>query len=68
MLTPLIMKLEHFIAPSDRDKAWRNDFVSRRDEFPSHADIIREGEVPVGVPSLATPGSRNRRYARDAQL
>jgi CRP-like cAMP-binding protein len=49
MLTPLIMKLEHFLALPDRDKAWFNDLVSRRDEFPSHADIIREGEVRAGV-------------------
>jgi len=49
MLTSLIKRLEHFLPLSDPDKEWLNGLVSRSDEFPAHADIIREGEVPAGV-------------------
>ena len=49
MLTPLIMKLEHFLPLPDQDKEWLNGLVLRHDEFPAHSDIIREGEMPPGV-------------------
>ncbi len=49
MLTSLIKKLEHFLPLPDPDKEWLNGLVSRSDEFPDHADIIREGETPAGV-------------------
>ena len=49
MLTPLIMKLEHFLPLPDQDKEWLNSLVLRSDEFPPHSDIIREGEMPNGV-------------------
>jgi CRP-like cAMP-binding protein len=49
MLTPLIKKLEHFLPLPDPEKEWLNGLVSRFDEFPGHADIIREGEMPAGV-------------------
>ena len=49
VLTPLIMKLEHFLPLPDQDKEWLNSLVSRSDEFPAHSDIIREGEMPNGV-------------------
>ena len=49
MLTPLIIKLEHFLPLPDRDKEWLNGLILRYDEFPAHSDIIREGEMPAGV-------------------
>jgi CRP-like cAMP-binding protein len=49
MLTPLIRKLEHFLPLPDPEKEWLNGLVSRCDEFPPRADLIREGEVPAGV-------------------
>ena len=49
MLKSLIKKLEHFLPLPDPDKEWLNGLVSRSDEFPDHADIIREGETPAGV-------------------
>jgi CRP-like cAMP-binding protein len=49
MLTPLIMKLEHFLPLPDQDKEWLNGLVLRSDEFPAHSDIIREGEIHAGV-------------------
>lgn len=49
MLTPLIRKLEHFLPLPEPEKNWLNGLVSRCDEFPAHADIIREGEMPTGV-------------------
>jgi CRP-like cAMP-binding protein len=49
MLTPLIMKLEHFLPLPDHDKEWLNDLVLRYDEFPAHSDIIREGEMHTEV-------------------
>jgi len=49
MLTPLIMKLEHFLPLPDQDKEWLNGLVLRSDEFPAHSDIIREGEMHAGV-------------------
>jgi CRP-like cAMP-binding protein len=49
VLTPLIMKLEHFLPVSDQDKEWLNGLALRDDEFPAHSDIIREGEMPNGV-------------------
>ncbi len=59
MLTPLIMKLEHFLALPEQNKVWLNGLVSRRDEFPAHADIIREGEVPAGI-FVVTAGHASR--------
>jgi CRP-like cAMP-binding protein len=49
MLTPLIRKLEHFLPLPYTEKDWLNGLVSRCDELPAHADIMREGEVPAGV-------------------
>ena len=49
MLTPLIMKLEHFRPLSDHDKEWLNGLVLRYHEFPAHSDIIREEELHAGV-------------------
>lgn len=49
MLTPLIMKLEHFLPLPDQDKEWLNGLALRDEEFPAHSDIIREGEMPAGV-------------------
>ena len=49
MLTPLIMKLEHFLPLSDHDKEWLNGLVLRYQEFPAHSDIIREEELHAGV-------------------
>ena len=49
MLTPLIMKLEHFLPVPDQAKEWLNSLVLRYDDFPMHADIIREGDMPSGV-------------------
>ena len=49
MLTPLIMKLEHFLFLPDQDQGWLNGLVLRCEEFPEHSDIIREGEMPSGV-------------------
>jgi len=49
VLTPLIMRLEHFLPLPDQDKEWLNDLVLRSEEFPAHSDIIREGETPAGV-------------------
>ena len=49
MLTPLIIKLEHFLPLSDRDKGWLNALVLRYDDFPEDSDIIREGEMHTGV-------------------
>jgi len=49
VLTPLIMKLEHFLPLPDQDKEWLNGLVLRSDEFPAHSDIVREGEMPAGV-------------------
>jgi CRP-like cAMP-binding protein len=49
MLVPLILKLEHFLPLPDRDKKWLVGLVTRQDEFPSHADIFRQNEVPPGV-------------------
>ena len=49
MLTPLIMKLEHFLPLSDHDKEWLNGLVLRYHEFPAHSDIIREEELHAGV-------------------
>jgi len=49
VLTPLIMKLEHFLPLLGQDKEWLNGLVFRHHEFPAGSDIIREGEVPNGV-------------------
>jgi CRP-like cAMP-binding protein len=49
MLTPLIMRLEHFLPLADQDKEWLNGLTLRSEEFPAHSDIVREGEVPAGV-------------------
>jgi len=49
VLTPLIMKLEHFLPLPDGDKEWLNGLILRLDEFPAHSDIIREGEISAGV-------------------
>lgn len=49
MLTPLIMKLEHFLPLPDQDKEWLNGLALRDEEFPAQSDIIREGEMPAGV-------------------
>ena len=49
MLTPFIMKLEHFLPLPDQDKEWLNGLVLRSEEFPAHSEIIREGEMPAGV-------------------
>jgi len=49
MLTPLIIKLEHFLPLSDQDKDWLNGLVLRYDDFPADSDIIREGEMHTGV-------------------
>ena len=40
VLTPLIMKLEHFLPLPDGDKEWLNGLILRLDEFPAHSDII----------------------------
>jgi CRP-like cAMP-binding protein len=49
VLTPLIVKLEHFLSLPDQDKEWLNGLILRYDEFPAHSDIIREGEMYAGV-------------------
>jgi CRP-like cAMP-binding protein len=49
VLTPFFMKLEHFLPLPDQDKEWLNGLVLRSEEFRSHSDIIREGEMPTGV-------------------
>jgi CRP-like cAMP-binding protein len=49
VLTPLIVKLEHFLPLPDQDKDWLNGLVLKCKEFPEHSDIIREGEMPAGV-------------------
>ncbi len=49
MLTPLIQKLEHFLPLPDPEKEWLTGLVTRSEEFPAHAEILREGEVPGGV-------------------
>ena len=49
MLTPLVMKLEHFLPLPDQDKEWLSGLVLRSEEFRAHSDIIREGEMPAGV-------------------
>ena len=49
VLTPFFMKLEHFLPLPDQDKEWLNGLVLRSEEFPAHSEIIREGEMPVGV-------------------
>ena len=49
MLTPLVMKLEHFLPLPDQDKEWLSGLVLRSEEFRAHSDIIREAEIPAGV-------------------
>jgi CRP-like cAMP-binding protein len=49
MLTPLILKLEHFLPLPNRDKEWLNGLILRYDEFPPQADIFGQDEVPAGV-------------------
>ena len=49
VLTPSIMKLEHFLPLPDQDKEWLNSLVLRSGEFRAHSDVIREGEMPNGV-------------------
>lgn len=49
MLTPLFLKLQHFLSLPDQDKAWLDRLVLHYDEFPPHADIMLQGEVPAGV-------------------
>ena len=49
VLTPLIIKLEHFLPLPNQDKDWLNGLVSRYEEVPEHLDINREGEMPAGV-------------------
>jgi CRP-like cAMP-binding protein len=49
MLESLIRKLEHFLALPEPEKDWLNSLVSRSDEFPAQADIVRQQEVPAGV-------------------
>jgi len=49
VLTPLIMRLEHFLPLPDQDKEWLNGLVLRSEEFRAHSDIIRERETPAGV-------------------
>jgi len=48
-LTPLILKLEHFLPLPDQSKDCPNGLVLRCDEVPEHTDIVREGEMPAGV-------------------
>ena len=49
VLTPLILKLEHFLPLPVQDKGWLNGLILRCKDFPEHSDIIREGEIPDGV-------------------
>ncbi len=54
MLEPLIRKLAHFLPLPDAEKDWLNSLVVRSDEFPMHADIVRQQEVPAGVFVIST--------------
>jgi CRP-like cAMP-binding protein len=49
VLTPLILRLEHFLPLPDQDKEWLSGLVLRSEEFRAHSNIIREGETPAGV-------------------
>ena len=49
MLAALVLKLQHFLTLPDRDKEWLDSLVNRQDEFPAHADIYRQNEVPLGI-------------------
>jgi CRP-like cAMP-binding protein len=49
MLTPLIKKLEHFLPLPESEKEWLNGLASRSEDFPAHADIMRQEEVPTGA-------------------
>ena len=58
VLTPLIMKLEHFLPLPDQDKGWLNSLVLSYDDFPrgirdqrEHAKII-EVSMTEDDPSL----------------
>ena len=61
MLTPLIMKLEHFLPLPDQDKGWLNSLVLSYDDFPrgirdqrEHAKII---EVSINVIATRNPAN-----------
>lgn len=43
------MKLEHFLPLPVQDKEWLNSLVLRYEEFPTHLDIIREGETHTEI-------------------
>lgn len=49
MLEPLIRKLAHFLPLPESERDWLNSLVSRSDEFPPHADIVRQQEVLAGA-------------------
>ncbi len=49
MLEPLIRKLAHFLPLPDPDSDWLNSLVSRSDEFPAHADIVRQQDIAAGA-------------------
>ncbi len=49
MLTPLIKKLEHFLQLPGSEKEWLNGLASRFEDFPAHADIVRQEEVLTGA-------------------
>jgi CRP-like cAMP-binding protein len=49
MLDSLVKKLEHFLTLPDHEKAWLSSLAIRTQEFPAHADIVRQDDTPIGV-------------------